>query len=179
MRRRLFTLAAGASAVLCAALLLQRATGHPWHYKWEVTRTPYTFHGLTVYGHETMLYRSYDLVYLEPDRRVQFRLPYWLLVLLTGTPPLAWLAMRPWRWAPAGGTLPPLRLRPPRHARPLPRVRRRPRGEGGAGLRRSRIGFAEDGQGRPITPAGLSGGHSRGTLIDSPPGHVEPHRLGH
>jgi hypothetical protein len=106
MRRKLFTLAAGASAVLCAALLLQRATGHPWHYKWEVTRTPYTFHGLTVYGHETMLYRSYDLVYLEPDRRVQFRLPYWLLVLLTGTPPLAWLAMRPWRWHPPVGLCP-------------------------------------------------------------------------
>src|SRR4051794_17169578 len=35
-------------------------------------------------------------------------------------------------------TLPRLRLRPPRHARPLPRMRRRPRGggEGGAGMRR-------------------------------------------
>src|SRR3954453_6249813 len=33
-------------------------------------------------------------------------------------------------------TLPRLRLRPPRHARPLPRMRGRPRGEGGAGMRR-------------------------------------------
>ena len=32
--------------------------------------------------------------------------------------------------------MPQLRLRPPRHARPLPGMRRRPRGAGGAGMSR-------------------------------------------
>ena len=93
------------STLLWVALIGQRIAGKQWHYTWHFNRTPFTYRGTTANGPgpRDMTLQTYDLIYLDPDRRIDIEVSYPLAVLLTALLPIAWIAKALIRRRPADG----------------------------------------------------------------------------
>jgi hypothetical protein len=82
------------SALGCAALITYRFREPPREYLWLVTRVPYSYHGVTVRAPAKISIRTYDLIYLDPDRRLDLEVTYTQAVFVTAILPAVWLAAR-------------------------------------------------------------------------------------